>query len=449
VSRLNAPVARIPVYTHEGGRSQKISPYLELRRTVLSCLLWEGTFYEKGSETARRISELVQATAPEQTIDLAIEARNQMHLRHVPLFLLREVVRHKRARCAVADALAEVIQRPDELSEFLAMYWADGRCPIAVCVKRGLAKAFRKFNEYQLAKYNRDSKIKLRDVLFMVHAKPADQAQAHLWKRLVDGQLESPDTWEVELSTGKDKKETFERLLREKKLGGLAVLRNLRNMLSSGVDLDLIRDRLSQEMRGVLPFRYITAARYAPALEDALESAMLASVADVPKLPGRVELLVDVSGSMDDRLGDKSETTRMDAAIGLAILLREKAEEIAVYTFSEKCVLVPPRRGFALADAIRLSQDHQGTHLARALEIVKTSRQRPSPDKGRMIVITDEQSADGIIQAFTDKAYVLNVGSYQHGIGYGNGWTHIDGWSERVLDYIQAVEADSTQGERL
>ena len=35
--------------------------------------------------------------------------------------------------------------------------------------------------------------------------------------------------------------------------------------------------------------------------------------------------------------------------------------------------------------------------------------------------------------------YVINVASYRNGIGYGT-WTHIDGWSESVVEYIRELE---------
>jgi 60 kDa SS-A/Ro ribonucleoprotein len=75
--------------------------------------------------------------------------------------------------------------------------------------------------------------VKLRPVLFLFHAKPKDAEQAAVWKKLVENTLEPHDTWEVALSAGKDKRENFERLLREGKLGGPAVLRNLRLPLNN------------------------------------------------------------------------------------------------------------------------------------------------------------------------------------------------------------------------
>lgn len=424
-------------HTHEGAVAQQVDPYRELRRTVLSCFLWEDTFYEAGNAVAIRIEKLCTQVPPEKVAELAVEARQKMHLRHVPLFLTRQVARMKGQGPLVADSLETVIERADELAEFVSLYWKKGKQPLSAGVKRGLARAFTKFNAYNLAKYNRDGAVKLRDVLFLCHAKPKDAEQEQVWKALVAGTLAAPDTWEVELSAGKDKKEVFERLLREKKLGGLAVLRNLRNMQQAHVDERLIRERLAEGVRKALPFRFIAAARYAPALEDVIEQAMFKAVAEIEEIPGRTGLLVDISGSMDGPLSGKSEMTRLEAAAALAILLREKSNNAAIATFSNKMVILPPRHGFALRDAINTSQAHQETYTGAALKLLADQWK----DLDRLIVITDEQSYDPIPKAWC-KGYFINVGTYQHGISYGNGWTHIDGWSERALDYILETEKE-------
>jgi hypothetical protein len=455
MTKMNVWKRMFPAKTHEGAVAQRVDPRRELRRTVLNCLLWEDTFYEKGSGVAKRIAELVTLNKSEYVADLAREARDKMQLRHVPLFLVRELARRKGAGRLVADTLAHVIQRADELGEFVALYWKARKEPLSAGVKRGLAAAFTKFDAYQLAKYNRESVVKLRDVLFLCHAKPKDAEQAALWKKLVENTLESPDTWEVALSAGKDKRETWERLLRENKLGGMAVLRNLRLMLAAGVPPQLIAKRLEKGIARALPFRFVTAARHAPKLEEAIEKAMLKGIAGLEALPGVTGLLVDVSGSMnfsisgfvntnpETRRTKKGETTRMDAAAGLAILLREKAEEFNAATFSDSCVALAPRRGFALRDAIVGSQAHSGTYLKRALTALQAGTDWNAVD--RLVVITDEQSHDGILPAWTKRAYVINVAPYKHGVSYGNGWTHIDGWSERVLDYIAAIEGENAE----
>jgi 60 kDa SS-A/Ro ribonucleoprotein len=434
MARLNLLNLNFGARTHEGAPARNISPELQLRRSVLACLLWESQFYEDGVEIAGRIAELVPKVAAEKVAALAVEGRERMKLRHTPLLVVREMARHKTHRAPVSETLARIIQRADELAEFVAIYWKDGRVPLSGQVKKGLAAAFPKFDEYQLAKYDRGGPINLRDVLFLCHARPRDQAQADVWKRLVSGTLKAPDTWEVALSSGADKREAWERLLREQKLGALALLRNLRNMREAGVSESLVLSALrSMSTARVLPFRFLAAARYAPQWEEALEQAMLKCVVETDKLPGKTIVLVDVSGSMTAPLSRRSEMQRTDAAYGLAVLMREIAEKVAVYSFSDNLVEVPARRGFALRDAIDASQRHNSTQLGNALE--KLNRKEKCD---RLIVITDEQAHDKV-PAPSGKGYLINVASYKNGVGYGK-WTHIDGWSEAVIEYIRALE---------
>lgn len=436
MARLNLLNLNFGQRTHEGAPARTISTELQLRRAVLACLLWENQFYEDGVEIAGRVAELVPKVAAEKVAALAVEAREKMKLRHAPLLLVREMARHASHRGLVAETLARVIQRADELSEFVAIYWKDGRVPLSAQVKKGLAAAFPKFDEYALAKYNRDGPIKLRDVLFLAHAKPRDEAQGEVWKLLITGELTAPDTWEVALSSGADKREAWERLLREQKLGALALLRNLRKMREAGVDESLVLAALgSMSTARVLPFRFLAAARYAPQWEEALEQAMLKCVAGQEKLRGKTIVLVDVSGSMTAPLTRRSEMQRTDAAYGLAVLLREISEKVGVFSFSDSLVEVPARRGFALRDAIANSQRHNSTQLGKAVDELNRNY-----GYDRLIVITDEQAHD-TVPGPKGKGYVINLASYKNGVGYGK-WTHIDGWSESVVEYIRTLESD-------
>jgi len=196
----------------------------------------------------------------------------------------------------------------------------------------------------------------------------------------------------------------------------------------------------------VLPFRFLAAAHHAPQWEQALELAMFRAIhgrnADgrngdgrTARLAGHTVLLVDVSGSMASPLSRKSEMQRTDAAFGLAILLREIAEKVTIYTFSDNAKRAPARRGMALRDALAHNQPNGGTFLGASLKQVE-SEVREGYD--RLVVITDEQSHDQV-PAAKGRGYVINVASNQNGVGYGP-WTHIDGWSEAVVDYIAELE---------
>lgn len=422
-----------PDVTHEGAPAVVLTAEQKLRRSVLSCLLWEGEFYEDGEAIADRIAALAAQVEPQTLADLAVEARERFNLRHAPLLLLTVLARTGAGTSLVAETLERVIQRADELTEFLALYWRGGRRPLTKQMKRGLARAFAKFDAYQLAKYDRDGPVKLRDVLFLVHAKPKDEAQAALWKQVADRTLPTPDTWEVALSGGGDKRETFERLLTERKLGYLALLRNLRNMDQAQVDEALVREAIvaRRGAQRVLPFRYVAAARAAPRFEPDLDQALMESVLEQPVFSGRTLVLVDVSGSMDHRLSARSDLTRMDAAATLASIL---PGDLRIFTFSDRVVEVPARRGMAGVDAIVRSQPHSGTRLGEA---VKQMNRLPHD---RLIVLTDEQSQDVVPNPKAAKAYMVNVASARNGVGYG-AWTHIDGFSEAVLRFMREHEA--------
>jgi hypothetical protein len=402
----------------------------------MSCLLWEDEFYENGQKIADRIAENAGRVKPEALAAIAIEAREAFHLRHAPLLLLEVLSRTGKGDKLVADTVARVIQRADELGELVALHHRLGaKRMIPAQMRKGLARAFAKFDEYTLAKYDRDAVVKLRDVLRLVRPTPKDDAQSALWKRVKDRSLAMPDTWEVALSGGADKQAAFERLLRERKLGYLALLRNLRNMAQAGVDTELVRQAIVARKGGaqrVYPFRYVAAARAAPQFEPFLDQALCESIAEMPVLRGKTVVLVDVSGSMDSPMSRKSDLRRIDAAAALGAIV---PGDLRLFTFSDRVVEVPPRRGMAGVDAIVRSQPHGGTYLGAAVAKVNKIAH------DRLIVVTDEQSHDPVPDPVAKHAYLINVASYRNGVGYGR-WTHIDGFSEGVLRFIREVEND-------
>lgn len=433
MARLNV-ARKYQEFTHEGAPAfPHLSAEQALRRSVLSCLLWEDEFYEDGQTIAARIAENAAKVPPATLAALAIEAREVFNLRHVPLLLLEVLSRTGKGNKLVADTVCRVIQRADEMGELLSILWKDGRKMVPAQMRKGLARAFAKFDEYQLAKYDRDGAVKLRDVLRLVRPKPADDARSALYKAVKDRTLATPDTWEVALSGGADKKEAFSRLLQEGKLGYLALLRNLRNMAQAGVDADLVKAAIVARKGGaqrVLPFRYVAAARAAPQYEREIDIALNAAIAEMPILLGKTIVLVDVSGSMNVRLSSRSDMQRIDAAAALASII---PGDVRVFTFSSSIVECPPRRGMAGVDAVIRSQPHSSTYLGAAVRHVNTL------PHDRLIVITDEQSHDAV-PAPVGNGYLINVASAQNGVGYGP-WTHIDGFSEGVLRFIRETES--------
>lgn len=448
------------VQTHGGTRAKTISPELMLRRSVLSCFLWEKEFYEDGADIASRILVTASVCSPQYVYELAMEARHVHGLRHVPLLLLLSLVQRKDIkdatvqmvpdplggkpeRIAIKHAIANVIRRPDEMMELVALYWftkrtTENKIPQKMSdrqLRDGLALAFGKFNEYSLAKYDRDGAVRLRDVMFLSHPKPKNEEQAALFKRVANKELKTPDTWEVELSAGKDKKETFERLIKEDKLGYLALLRNLRNMVDAGCDFDLVSNAIKARKGAelVFPFRYVAAARYAPRFERQIDEALLSSLKDTKPLTGMTLVFVDCSGSMRNiPVSARSDIDRITAAATLASILN--CEDMRLFTFANNVMELPARKGMAGIEKIVNSQNG-GTNLAGAVAFANTLKH------DRLIFITDEQDTTGkrVPDPICNRPYMVNVASARNGVGYRT-WTHLDGFSEGIIRFIYAIE---------
>lgn len=427
--KINKAIKREPVYTYEGGKASHISEFEELKRATMSCLLWEDEFYEDGISIADRIATLTEKCIKngyyKEVMALLNLVKFDMKLRHCPLWMIVSIF--KAGGTVNKNIIADILTRPDDMGELLALYNKDGKKPLANQLKKGIALAFEKFDEYQLSKWNRNANYKLVDIANLCHPKKTEAID-----KLIKGTLSTPETWEVLYSAaGKDiekKKESWNVLLNNNKLPDMAFLKNIRNMLEVGISKDIIVNRINNIRNGkLLPIDYIRAAENNPSIENELETKFLSSF-NKQKLEGKTAILVDVSGSM---YFNKDRTKYANA---LAMIGREMCENVDIYTFSNDNVLVPNRRGFALIDAIDKSQEHRGTYLWKSVSIASDK------DYNRIIVITDEQSYDSPVQAKNSNCYIVNVSTYNKGVGYEYGYKHINGFSDKIFDYIFEIE---------
>ena len=268
---------------HEGALAWRMTPEWELYTTVVTTMGVEDKFYEGGEERVRRIADLVRKVEPEFVAQLAVYTREEMHLRSVPLLLLVELANCHQGDSLVSRAVGRTIQRADEITELLMCYlWRSGKPDLSGLssqLRKGLAEAFNKFDEYQFAKYNRKNrKVTLRDALALVHPKPKDDRQADIFRKIKSDTLETPVTWETELSAvgqrhfdskeekEEAKREVWRKLVQSRRIGYMATLRNLRNMLGLGMDdetmqmvCDYIADPEAVRKSKQLPFRFLSA----------------------------------------------------------------------------------------------------------------------------------------------------------------------------------------------
>lgn len=438
-----------------------------LRRAILANLLWENIAYMDGQKVTDEIKRLIPLCDPKDVANLIIEARTMQKLRHTPLFLAVEMCKYDATRPYVREVLPKIITRADMLTDFMALYWADGKCPICNAAKKGLAEAFHNFNEYKFAKYDRDAEIKLRDVMFMVRPKPSTPLEEALYKKIADRTLETPETWEVLLSKAhslEEKAAVWTKLITEKKIGGKAMLMNLRNMQQAGVARPVIEQGL-KELNGtmLLPLDFLKAMRESSGLDREIEDAMLETYKNLPKLPGKTLFIVDVSGSMGSITSSESKFTRLDQACSMAMLAANQCEDFELVCTAgddwkckeEQMRIAYPSKGFNLFKEIQNTRSTVGGGGIFTYQCIEKLRKELG-DKihkyTRIIVFSDSQDIDvshgshNKPRPFGKYNYICDVSAHTKGIAYKGVWTaEISGWSEHFLTYIAAYEGIENQ----
>ncbi len=463
MSKLNSTNSFSNVFASErlacgnGAMAAKQSDVLSLRRAVMANLLWEDIAYMDGKSVADEITRLIPLCEPEEVYNIALQARKEQKLRHTPLFIAVEMCKHEGHRKYVRQLLPQIITRADMLTDFMALYWHDGKKPLCKQAQYGLADAFHNFDEYQFAKYDREAPIKLRDVMFVCHPKPRNEEETALFKRIADRKLQTPDTWEVALSTGQDKKATWTRLVDERKLGAMATLRNLRNMKQAEVERQVI-DCAINNIRSnmLLPFDFIKAVREVPEFEHQIELTMLESYKQLPRLQGNTLMIIDVSGSMNAALSAKSTFNRLDAACAMAILAINQCENFELVATagndntrvcSSEHILYP-KYGFGLIQQIKESEKRLGCGGIFTRQCLEWCEKKFAEKQfDRIIVFFDSQDCDfpnrRTPKPFGKKNYICDVSAHTKGINYKGVWTaEIAGFSEHFLNYISVAEGN-------
>jgi len=320
----------------EGATAYVQKPEVELVRLVLTSMFGEDSFYESGDDKSNRLSSLVDScvkTNKEEFVaKLAVYARNKMYMRTISIALIVELAKslrkYNKTLPTLRSAVCKTISRADELAEIysyaLTIFGSKNSVPQAI--KKGTADAFNKFDEYQLAKYNRSNVVKLKDVLKITHPTPKDNKQSKIFNRLLTDSLKTPDTWETKISTKGSTKENWQEVADNPKTGFMALLRNLNNFLNHNIDLTNVIKRLSshEEVKKSKQFPYAfysaikavksTNPYLTPKLLVALETALENSVDNIPNI-GNVVSIIDVSASMGSTVSNKSKISCAEIAI--------------------------------------------------------------------------------------------------------------------------------------
>ncbi|WP_264542538.1 MULTISPECIES: TROVE domain-containing protein [Flavobacterium] len=479
------------VINYEGAKAYSMTPEMELYSAVVTSGLNDVT-YEKENDRLKRVQNLIQKCDPQFIAKLAVYVRTQMYMRSVPMVLTVELAKINSGNNLVNKTVQKVIQRADEITELLAYYqMANNRTEtkklnrLSKQIQKGLADSFNRFDEYQFAKYNRQGEVKLRDALFLVHPKAKDEAQQVIFNKIADNNLAVPYTWETELSqvgqhsfiNDAEKKQAFkqkwEELIDSNRVGYMAMMRNLRNIIEAEVSfqhIEKVCQYLSNEKAVAnskqLPFRFLAAyreikalkSRYTTMILDALEDAVMYSAQNIKGFDGNTSVVIacDVSGSMQQPISKNSKVLLYDIGLMLGMLMHSRCKNVISGMFGDtwKVINMSKRNILANVQEFYRREGEVGYSTNGYLVIEDLIKRKEIVDK--VMLFTDVQmwNSNGTAYSFENswkryKTIAPNVKLYLFDLaGYGqvpldikNNDVHlIAGWSDKVFDILHALE---------
>lgn len=456
MSRFNTRQSNVTVNL-AGGKAYSMKPEQELLHAVLTSFL-EDKYYESGDQRLDRIVDLVGKCDHEYVAKLAYVTRTEFNMRSVSHVMVGELSKIHKGDSLVWHTIVKTAVRVDDLTELVA--YLDGQ--LSKQVKKGIRRALFKFNRYQLAKYRGENKeFKLVDVFNLVHPKPeyANEEQRQAWKDLIEGKLVSTDTWESEISTTENKKESWEKLIKENKLGYMALIRNLNNLIRENVSDEVrhlaikkLTDREEVKRSRQLPFRFMTAYNNVVGdrlFTDAISEAMDYAVDNTPELPGKTLIAIDTSGSMG------GESIQKASIFGATLAKANRDADVVLYDTSIKELQLSSRTP-VIDLAKTIMQEAMGGGTEGSLVFRYAISQRTKYD--RVIIISDNESwresywgGASVSETYKEYKRQLNADPYVYAIdiqGYGtkditgadNRVFHLTGWSDKLLDFIGHIE---------
>jgi len=491
---------------YEGGLAFYRSPLYRLYARAATTFVNEDRFYESATTSDMKLIKAIHDAVevdPDFVLALAYYLRTELHMRSAPVVILGECANlgvGPKAKMSPRKVVAACMQRPDDMTELVAYQFArnkkaprsKGKLPMML--KYGIARAFPKFDAYQLAKYSRDADVRLKDVMFLTHPRPRNIIQAMDWLQLANDNLPAPKTWEVMRSTGQMTwHDVINQIFYKDGVVNnyMAILRNLRNcLLSPSVteeDIALLSKMITDEQAisrsRVLPFRYLAAyvelysiapvpirldsgesiVRSPAPLLSALETAAKISIRNLPRLPGRTCVAIDVSGSMDNRVSKRSIIKASHIANMMGLIADCISDTAYVCTFGSKLNWITPNHNALLENAMRASADG-----ATYLYLVFEALLKKEIEVDRIMVFTDcidyESNDFGACPkpAALWNKYVRKYSNRPHlyicdVIGYDTksipsdavNAHQVSGWSESIFKVVPMIESGSSMVEQI
>jgi len=444
---------------------------------------FSNTFYANSQELLAEAQSIHQGMVelnPEFMAKALVFARNEGFMRLQPLYGL--AVLSGAHPDLFASIFQQVVRIPSDLADFLTILRGMRRGQGGRAVKRQVALFLGRITEYWAMKYNgRGRGFSLGDAIATAHPKPTTLRQQALYRYLRGQETNLALLPQIEalekLKNANDDNERI-RLIQEgklpyevvtsaisptrgiwqtlmKEMPAFALLRHLNTLDRHGVfsrkkNLKYVQERLTDaealRKAKILPFRFAKAFAEVnhPDLRDTLREAVDLSFDNLPDVPGRTAIFLDISGSMT---GEYLQTGSI-----FALALYKKTDGNSLFWLFDTLVedAKPSRRDSIMSQAERIKArggTNTGAPVRRLIE------QGESVDQ--IIMITDEQQNTGspFYQELVEyrrkinphaKAFIVDIAPYQSSMvpPDDSNTFYIYGWSDTVLSFI----AQSVQG---
>lgn len=456
-----------------GHDAYRLDDKTKLVTMALTTMLGEPKYYGDNTDELIKTAEgLCKSGNGEFVAKLAVWARTKGNLRSVSHALCAVVAHNCSGKRFVRPAVRAVASaRGDDGTEIIAahkaLYGDKVRWPHAL--QRGVRDALETETPFQVAKYQSQNRsVKLRDTLRITHPKAMRGDTVEAMGKVIDKTLPMPKSWETELSARGNKAEVWDELIAENKVGIFALVRNLRNIISSGADIDPVLAKLCDReliaKSRMLPFRFWEAYRElqkagiaTTKINRALDAALINSCRNADQLPGKTAVLIDRSGSMSGHVSSRSKAECIDIAAVLGAMVTHISNDAAVFWFGNNAGIIPMAGMSIISDVQMVPRASGGTDMAAGFDRLMETRF----DADRVIVLSDNEvngtgwwrpcKGSEVIQRKMDE-YRRKVGHdvWCHAIdlqGYGTAQfagpkTNImAGWSSEVIKYIALTEA--------
>lgn len=464
-------IAKPKVANLAGGRAYKESDNLELVSMLLTSFM-DDKFYRSEAAGREQLKRVLDMVDPEFAAKAALYARREFGMRSISHVVAAELAARVKGAQWTKTFFERIVRRPDDMFEILGYYRANIGKNEPAAMRKGFARAIEGLDEYQLAKYlgtGRD--INMLDLVNLTHPRPTPALSA-----LMGGTLKPAETWEVALTqagqsdegTGATKGAAWEQLLRDNKLGYFALLRNLRNIVKDAPDaVDIACEQLTDErrIRGslVLPFRFAVARdtlKSVPGTAKAIgavERAADIALGNIPDLPGKTLVILDVSSSMTWTKGRDAASAAQKGALFAAALVRATGADLVLFgTDASYHSLGTGSSVLAAAESLRFN--YGGTNFHAAFNLIT----KTGTAYDRIIILSDMQGwaedsyGDSRPTKGAFKAYKKATGAdpmlYSIDLaGYGTLMfpekrvVALAGFSEKIFDLMGIVESGGGQ----